>query len=113
MAVLKSYTEMLLLSRGEEIQVMPAVPDAWPDIHYEGLRTQCGCEVSAIRRGGLTREVTIRSLYGGTCEVRTGIPAEQLRVKASKRVEVSEGKQAGTVRLNIPKGETVTLLRME
>ena len=113
MAVLKSYTEMLLLSRGEEIQVMPAVPDAWPDIHYERLRTQCGCEVSATRRGGLTREVTIRSLYGGTCEVRTGIPSEQLRVKASKRVGVSEGKQAGTVRLNIPKGETVTLLRME
>lgn len=110
MAVLKSYTEMLLASRGTEVRVFPAVPAAWPDIRFEGLRTQGGCEVGAVRTGGLTREVTVRSLYGGPCEVYTDIPSGILRIKASKRVKVSDGEN-GTVCLDIPKGETVVLVR--
>lgn len=110
LAVLKSYTEMLLASRGAEVRVFPAVPAAWGDIRFEGLRTLGGCEVSARREKGVTCEVTVKSLYGGRCEMWTDIPAEVRRVRASKRVKVSEGAD-GAVCLDIPKGETVVLVR--
>lgn len=110
LAVLKSFTEMLLLSRGTEVRVFPAVPEAWPDIRYERLRTQGGCEVSARRENGVTEEVKIKSLYGGQCEVVTDIPAGSLRVKAPKDVRVSVG-ESGVVRLDMPKGAAVMLAR--
>ncbi len=112
LAVLKSFTEMLLLSRGTEIRVMPAVPAAWPDIRYERLRTQGGCEVSASREGGLLREVRITSLYGGPCEVYADIPSDSLRVKAPKGVGVSEGED-GAICLDMPKGATAVLSRIQ
>lgn len=66
--------EMLLQSHTGEICLLPAIPFAWPEGHVRGLRARGGFEVDiAWQHSQLTR-ASIRSLRGGRCCVRSGIP---------------------------------------
>ena len=90
--------EMLLQSHGEVIQVFPAVPDGWEDVSFENLRARGAFLVSARRKGGKTREVTIRSLAGACCRLLNPFGSERVVVRRrragrSVKIEVStEGK---------------------
>jgi len=44
--------EMLMQSRGDTIQLLPALPDAWPDGSIQGLRARGRCGVDVEWRGG-------------------------------------------------------------
>ena len=65
--------DMLLQSWGGKIRVFPAAPTAWADASYQHLSAEGGFLVSAARRGGRTRFVTITSRTGGPCLVHPGI----------------------------------------
>jgi hypothetical protein len=56
---------MLLQSQGGVLRVFPAIPPDWQDAEFRHLRAEGAFLVSAVRRGGLTREVRIRSERGG------------------------------------------------
>jgi len=63
--------EMLLQSHGGEIQLLPALPAAWPTGTVRGLRARGGFEIVHLSwRDGRLERAEIRSTLGGECRIR-------------------------------------------
>lgn len=62
--------EMLLQSHRGIIRVFPAMPDAWNDASFVGLRAEGAFLVSAVMKKGEIWEVDIISEAGGQCRLK-------------------------------------------
>jgi alpha-L-fucosidase 2 len=86
-----AIAEMLVQSRAEkseiqnlksEIELLPALPAAWPEGKVSGLRARGGCEVGVKWKDGKLTSATIKSISGdGKVKVRYGSKVVELNLK--------------------------------
>jgi alpha-L-fucosidase 2 len=74
--------EMLLQSHGGEIELLPALPRAWPDGSVKGLRARGGVEVDLIWRGGRLAAGELRAtVENGTARLRYGTDTREVSLR--------------------------------
>jgi alpha-L-fucosidase 2 len=80
--------EMLLQSQGDEIHLLPALPDVWPEGRVRGLRARGGFEVSLRWQGGKMQEAVIRNTTGGRAKIRLGDKAMDFNLRPGQRLRL-------------------------
>jgi alpha-L-fucosidase 2 len=99
--------EMLLQSHAGEIHMLPALPKAWSNGSFRGLRARGGFEVDATWNNSELTNSTIHSTLGKTCTIRTGVPVEiQYKGKLIKTTTPEQN----VVRFKTKAGRTYTIV---
>jgi alpha-L-fucosidase 2 len=84
-------TEMLLQSHGGEIELLPALPGAWPGGSVTGLRARGGFEVDlAWRDGKLTAGEVRAPIAEGTARLRYGTMTGDVRLRKGQSYRLFE-----------------------
>lgn len=79
--------EMLLYSRPDVIELLPALPDAWAAKgSVRGVGARGGFVVDLAWRKGKVTDVTVRSVGGTTTELRAGSFRKKISLKPGKSV---------------------------
>ena len=68
----------------QEINLLPALPKAWPDGSVTGLCARVGFEVDMTWRAGVLTRVIIRSKLGQPCILKNGVHEIKFDTEASK-----------------------------
>jgi alpha-L-fucosidase 2 len=71
-----AVAEMLLQSHAGEIQLLPALPRAWPSGEVSGLRARGDFGVHMRWKDGVLESARLVAGQTGPCRVRTGVPVE-------------------------------------
>ena len=106
--------EMLLQSHDGFIQLLPALPDAWAEGSFSGLKARGNFEVSVNWAEGQVTDATLVSLAGSPCVLRA---ARSFKVKAAGKVVaesapvVSKGITYHQASFETGKGAKYTIVR--
>jgi len=87
-AATAGLAEMLLQSHEERMELLPALPAAWPDGHVTGLRARGGFELDIAWRDGKLESATVKSLSGNPCRVCWGDKVRDLEIEEGDSVRL-------------------------
>lgn len=76
--------EMLMQSTADDIDLLPALPDAWPQGEVSGLHARGDVIVDLRWRAGRLVGASLRSVRGGACVVRYGKHKVTLSMRAGQ-----------------------------
>lgn len=79
--------EMLVQSHAGGIELLPALPGAWPDGHVKGLRARGGFLIDIEWKSGKLTRAAIRSTHGDNPQVRYGNTIRTLELKPGGTAE--------------------------
>jgi alpha-L-fucosidase 2 len=77
--------EMLLQSHAGEIHLLPALPKAWMEGAFTGLRARGGVELDVAWRAGRVVAATLRATVGGTQRIRLPPGQRIVRISSSNK----------------------------
>ncbi len=86
-------TEMLLQSHAGEIDLLPALPTAWPEGQVSGLRARGGVTVAMRWKKGVLDQAQLRADRTGLFTVRYGQLVKQIRLVAGHPTTVNQALQ--------------------
>ncbi|MFB9054832.1 glycoside hydrolase N-terminal domain-containing protein [Formosa undariae] len=84
------YCEMLMQSHADEIQLLPALPSAWPEGSVKGLRARGGFEIDITWKEGKLTDVVIYSESGLPCKVTYNGKVWESKTKAGKSYTLNQ-----------------------
>ena len=84
-----AVAEMLLQSDGNEIRLLPALPDAWEKGSVNGLCARGGFEVSIVWENHQAKSAVITSKTNNTCKVIAGGIVHEVKLKAGKTINLA------------------------
>jgi len=82
--------EMLLQSHTGEIELLPALPKAWPEGSVRGLKARGGFTVDMVWKDARLVSATIHSTGGTVAQVRHGGRLTQVKLRPSESTTLSE-----------------------
>ena len=105
-----SVHEMVLQSWGGRIRVFTGTPADWGDVAFHHFRTQGAFLVSAKKKAGVTTFVSVESLAGSPCVVKTDIESPKIYIEGKPANRSHVQKMArGFYKISLKNGETVIL----
>jgi alpha-L-fucosidase 2 len=107
-AFAQGVNELLLQSRDGYVQVFPAVPHDWKDVSFSNLRTEGAFLISAIKAGGIPRNVKVLSEQGGALNIR--LPFKNPVVKNQKGITIKTSTLNGITSISLKRGESVSFI---
>ena len=104
--------DMLLQSWDGKIRVFPGTPAQWGDVAFHQLRTQGAFIVSAQKKSGITEFVSVESLIGSPCIIKTDISNPKIYINGALATSDQVHQTANGFReINLSKGDSVILSR--
>jgi len=89
-----AIAEMLLHSQEGEIELLPALPDAWKNGRVTGLRARGGFAVDIAWQNGRLTRAAIRSQRGARCHIRYAGRAAEFSLPAGQSLSLNDQLQA-------------------
>lgn len=100
--------EMLVQSQTGRIELLPALPSAWKNGSFKGLKVRGGGEISAKWVEGQLTEAGLKAVVGGTYQVKLPVNSANLSVKMNQKA-VSLPVVDGILSVDMKQGDLLVL----